>query len=62
MKESEIVEVLTRFHREVFLPDIQRVLDEAVAKFIGTLHTTFDGMHARCDRLETLGTSTHEKK
>ncbi|MBV8546882.1 MAG: hypothetical protein JO093_17515 [Acidobacteria bacterium] len=30
--KNEMLEVLERFHREVFLPDFQRVLDEAVEK------------------------------
>jgi chromosome segregation ATPase len=28
-----MLQVLTRFHREVFLPDLQRILDDAVEKF-----------------------------
>lgn len=29
---DEMLQVLERFHREVFLPDFQRILDEAVEK------------------------------
>jgi chromosome segregation ATPase len=30
--KNELIEVLTRFHREVFLPDLQRILDDVVEK------------------------------
>jgi hypothetical protein len=37
MRKKEFLEVLTRFHREVFIPDFQRIADESVDKFLSTL-------------------------
>ncbi|MEA2416822.1 MAG: hypothetical protein QOI58_3479 [Thermoanaerobaculia bacterium] len=36
--KSEMLQLIERFHREVFLPDFQRIVDEAIAKSVGSLH------------------------
>jgi len=36
--KNEMRQVLERFHREVFLPDFQRILDDAIAKSAWSLH------------------------
>ena len=54
---EDLLPILTRFHREVFIPDVKRVVGEAVdaleqrinARFDGH----FDGIYQRFDRLET---------
>jgi len=55
--KNDILQVLTRFHREVFLPDVQRIVDETVEKSVGALrndmNSHFDGMYVRFDRLES---------
>lgn len=49
--------VLAKFHREVILPDIERILGEAVADSEGRLrnemYTLHDALLQRMDRIET---------
>jgi hypothetical protein len=51
---DEILKVLTRFHRQTFLPDFERVLDERVGPVAlrGEMLSHFDTINRRFDRLE----------
>jgi len=53
---DDLVQVLTKFHREVVLPDIKRVVgdlrDEMNARFT-SLDGDFDAIYQRFDKLET---------
>ena len=48
---------LTQFHREVLLPDVQRIVDGAVlgveTRLRDEMHAGFDAVYQRLDRLET---------
>jgi hypothetical protein len=35
--KNEMLQVLETFHREVFLPDMKRIFDEAIAKSVSSL-------------------------
>ena len=56
MKE-EMLQALAQFHREVVLPDVQRIVDESIDKSVGSLrnemYTLFDGVFGKFDRLES---------
>ncbi len=53
-----IAEVLLRFHREVFLPDLKRLLQEKLS-FVGLgLDEHFAELHRRFDRLDALAAET----
>ena len=53
---EDLLPILTRFHREVVLPDIKRVVgdlrDEMNARFTA-LDGHFDAIYQRFDKLET---------
>jgi hypothetical protein len=50
---EDLVQILTRFHREVVLPDIERIVGEAVDGVEGRMATHFDELHKRFARLES---------
>jgi hypothetical protein len=53
---DDLLQVLTRFHREVVLPDIERVVDSRFMKvdqLRDEMLTHFDAIYHRLDRLET---------
>jgi chromosome segregation ATPase len=54
---DDLLHVLTRFHREVVMPDVKSTVDDAVGSAVGGLRnemlTHFDGIYHRFDRLET---------
>lgn len=54
---EEFLPILAKFHREVLLPDIQRIVSDAVSSSTQQLRdemqTGFDGLAQRLDRLET---------
>jgi len=50
---EDLIPILTRFHREVMLPDIQRIVGEAVDGLEGRMSAHFDAIYQRFDRLET---------
>ena len=54
---EELVSVLARFHREVVLPDIERVVAERVAGLVNprfdAIDGHFDSVYHRLERLET---------
>jgi hypothetical protein len=53
---EDLLCVLTRFHSEVFVPDIERIVDRAldgrIAPLRQEMRSHFDAIHARFDRLE----------
>jgi polyhydroxyalkanoate synthesis regulator phasin len=54
---DDLIPILTRFHREVVLPDIQRVVGAAVEgserRLRDEIHAGFDALARRIDTLET---------
>lgn len=58
---DEVLSILTRFHREVVLPDIQRVVTEAVGeserRLRDEIQTAFDALAQRMDRLAEIDTA-----
>jgi chromosome segregation ATPase len=55
--KDDMLQVLTRFHHEVLIPDVQRIVEVAIEKSVGSLRNEmyehFDGIYARFDRLES---------
>src|SRR5258708_40256272 len=51
--KNDRFQVLTQFHREVILPDVQRIVDDAYGKLRNEMYTQFDGVYMRFDRLES---------
>ena len=45
--------VLAKFHQEVFLPDVQRIVGEAVDSLERRIDAKFAAVYQRFDRLET---------
>lgn len=56
MSEDELIRPLTRFHREVFVPDLERIIDERfeqrLTPFIRETNANFDAVFERLDRLD----------
>lgn len=50
---NDRLQVLAQFHREVILPDVQRIVDEAVGALRNDMYSHFDGIYGRFDRLES---------
>jgi hypothetical protein len=50
---DDLLPILTRFHREIVLPDIQRIVGDAVGALEGRMNAHFDEIYKRFDRLET---------
>lgn len=50
---DDLIPVLTRFHREVLLPDVKRIVGEAVGELRAEMNAHFDAIYKRFDRLET---------
>lgn len=52
---EELLTILTRFHRDVFVPDIERILDAKLGARIGGLRhemlANFDAVFERLDQL-----------
>jgi len=51
---DDLILALTRFHREVFLPDVKRIVGEAVGDLRTEMNAHFDALHRRFDRLERI--------
>jgi hypothetical protein len=45
--------LLTRFHREIVVPDLQRIVGEAVGALERRMNGHFDAIYQRFERLET---------
>jgi predicted nuclease with TOPRIM domain len=50
---EDLVQVLTKFHREVIAPDIERIVGASEGRLRDEMHTLFDALAQRLDRLET---------
>ena len=50
---DDLIPILTRFHREVVLPDIERIVGEAVDGLEGRMNAHFDAIYKRFEKLET---------
>ena len=50
---DDLIPILTRFHREVVLPDIRRIVGEVVGDFEGRMNAHFDAIYQRFEKLET---------
>jgi len=50
---DDILPILTKFHREVVLPDIQRIVGESEQRLRNEIRNAFDTLAQRLDRLET---------
>jgi hypothetical protein len=50
---EDLLPILTRFHREVFLPDVKRIVGEAVDSLELRMNVHFDAIYKRFDKLET---------
>lgn len=54
---EDLVKVLTQFHREIVVPDIKRIVSDAVEsserRLRDEMQTGFDSLAHRLDRLET---------
>lgn len=50
---DELLKVLTRFHREVVVPDIERIVDAQIAPLREEMLAGFDAVFKRLDRLES---------
>jgi chromosome segregation ATPase len=46
-------ETLARFHREVMLPDVQRIVEGTERRLRDEMHALFDAQAQKLDRLET---------
>lgn len=55
--KDDMLQLLTRFHREVLIPDVQRIVEDAIEKSVGSLRNEmnkhFDDMYVRFGRLES---------
>jgi DNA repair exonuclease SbcCD ATPase subunit len=50
---SDLLGTLTKFHRDVVLPDIERIIDARIVPLRQDTLSHFDAMYVRFDRLET---------
>jgi hypothetical protein len=50
---EDLLPILTRFHREVVLPDVGRIVGEVVGDLEARMNAHFDAIYKRFDKLET---------
>lgn len=50
---DDLVQVLTRFHRDIVVPDIERIIGASEQRLRNEMQTLFDALAQRMDRLET---------
>jgi len=50
---EDLIPILTRFHREVLLPDVKRIVGDAVGALEARMNAHFDAIYQRFDKLET---------
>ena len=50
---EDLYQTLMRFHREIAVPDIERIVDSRVTPFRDEVMTHLDGLWKRFDRLES---------
>ena len=49
---EDLFPLLTRFHREIIVPDIQRIVGDAVGGLEQRMNARFDAIYTRFDHLE----------
>lgn len=52
VKLAVLTTALAQFHREFFLPDLQRIVDEAIAGSERRMQANFDAIFHKLDKLE----------
>jgi polyhydroxyalkanoate synthesis regulator phasin len=50
---EELAAVLAKFHREVLLPDVERIVQASEHRLRDEVHSLFDSLSKRIERLET---------
>ena len=50
---EDLLTVLTRFHREVVIPDMERLIDDRFTPLRDEMLSGFDAVYKRLDRLES---------
>ena len=50
---EDLVQVLTKFHREVLLPDVERIVGESEQRLRNEMHTLFDALSREFQDLKT---------
>ena len=50
---EELAAVLAKFHREVLLPDVERIVTASERRLRDEMHSLFDSLSQRLERLET---------
>ena len=50
---DDLLPLLTRFHREIVAPDIERIVGNAEQRINAKLDSHLDAIYTRFDRLET---------
>jgi predicted nucleic acid-binding Zn-ribbon protein len=50
---EDLVQVLTKFHRDIVVPDIERIVGASEQRLRSEMQTLFDALAQRLDRLET---------
>jgi hypothetical protein len=50
---EDLLPILTRFHRDVPLPDVKRIVGDTVGALEGRMNAHFDAIYQRFDSLET---------
>jgi len=48
---EDLVKVLTKFHREIVVPDIERIVGKRLDGLRDEMHAGFDALAQRLDRL-----------
>jgi hypothetical protein len=49
---NDLVVALAQFHRDIFLPDFERLLTRALGSLEQRLNDHFDRLHKKLDRLD----------
>ena len=49
---EDFVQILTRFHRDIFLPDFERIVDGAERRLRDEMHSIFDGLAQQIDEIK----------
>jgi chromosome segregation ATPase len=50
---DDLIPILTKFHREIVVPDIEQIVGASERRVRDEMHTLFDALAQRLDRLET---------
>ena len=50
---EDLIPVLTRFHRDILLPDIERIVGASEQRLRNEMHTLFDSLSCQIEELRT---------